>query len=227
MRLPARYVLTGAAVLAVTSCSVDGPVVPAAPPSIAGSPVLRALAVAQSVDLVIPAEGGTINILGAYTLNVPAGAVCDPNAADTQEGYAAQAWDSDCTPANRDIAIRATLKWSNGTLYADFQPALRFVPSKTVTLGTSLLAPTVQYYNSLGITQGWSIGYTHGIEQAAELDALQDPSLRTIVVGSTGKVFRRIKHFSGYLTTLGNGTYVPCDPAAGDPLCIWYDEDPS
>jgi hypothetical protein len=194
--------------------------------TISGNPVLRALVVAQSVDFVIPSGGGSVNLLNAYTLNFPAGAVCDPNAQDTQTGYANKQWDAPCTVATGDVAVRATLKWSNGNLYADFSPALRFVPGKVVTIGTNVLAGTVQAQASAGITDGWAIAYASGIEAAASFDAVDDASLRTVVVGSTGRIWRRIKHFSGYMINTAEG-YVPCDPNAGDPLCEWVDDDAS
>src|ERR1044071_7274929 len=127
MRLPARYLLTGAAAIAVASCSPDRAAAPGYP-TISGSSVLRALVVAQTVDFVIPANGGKIDLLGAFSLTFPAGAVCDPNAEDTQAGYANKDWDAPCTPASEDILVRAVLKYSGGKLYADFQRSLRFVP---------------------------------------------------------------------------------------------------
>lgn len=224
MRLPARTLLTGAALVVASSCSTDRAAGPAASPTISGSSVLRALVVAQTVDFVIPASGGSIDLLGAYTLTFPEGAVCDPNAEDTQTGYANQDWDAPCTVATGDVAVRATLKYSNGRLYADFQPALRFAPDKRVTIATSVLAGEVMAQNDAGVKEGWTILYTSGIDQPGTVDALEDPSLRTVVVGSTGKIFRRIKHFSGYFQAIGDG-YVPCDPADGSPECIWVDDE--
>lgn len=223
MRLPAKLLLTGAAVFAVSSCYSDRSIAPAGLPVAVGSSVLRALVTAQTVDIVIPVTGGTINILDAYTLQFPAGAVCDPTAEDTQAGYAAQAWDAPCTVATTDIAVRATLKWSNGQLYADFQPALRFVPNKVVRLSTGVMASTVKSYKNAGIAQGWSIGYTAGIEQPGVMDAASDPTLRTVIQGNSGIIFRRIKHFSGYVIATGDG-YIPCDPADGNPACVWVDD---
>lgn len=225
MRLPARFLLTGAAVIAVSSCSTDRAVVPAGSPTINGSSVLRALVVAQTVDFVIPANGGTVNLLDAYTLTFPEGAVCDPGARDTQDGYANQQWDAPCTPASGDVAVRATLKYAGGTLYADFQPALRFVPHKKVTLATNVIAAQVQWQNDVGDREGWTIDYTSAIGAAGVSDALQDPTIRTVIVGSTGRIYRRIKHFSGYLVHIGEGTWVPCDPSEGDPRCVWVDDD--
>jgi hypothetical protein len=224
MRLPARFLLTGAAVIAVSSCSTDRAVVPAGSPTINGSSVLRALVVAQTVDFVIPASGGTVNLLDAYTLTFPEGSVCDPDSQDTQDGYANKQWDAACTPATGDIAVRATLKYVNGTLYADFQPALRFVPNRRVTIATTVIASQVQWQNQAGDKEGWTIDYTPAIGASGISDALVDASVRTVIVGSTGRIFRRIKHFSGYLIHIGEG-FVPCDPAEGDPRCTWVDDD--
>jgi len=223
MRLPARILLTGAAVFAVSSCSPDRAGAPGYP-TVNGSSVLRALVVAQTVDFVIPASGGSVDLLGAYTLTFPEGAVCDPDAEDTKVGYANQDWDADCTVATSDIPVRAVLKYSNGKLYADFQRSLRFVPNKVVTISTNVLAGQVEWQNDFGATQGWAIQFAPGIEEPGVADALTDPSVRTVVVGSTGKIFRRIKHFTGYVIATTDG-YVPCDPNDGDPLCIWVDDE--
>ena len=224
MRLPARLLLTGAAVIAVSSCSPDRAAAPAGSPTIHGSSVLRALVIAQTVDFVIPAAGGSVDLLGAFTLTFPAGAVCDPNAEDTQIGYANQDWDAPCTSATEDIPVRAVLKYADGTLYADFQRALRFVPDQQVILSTSVIAGQVQWQNELGITQGWPIQFSPGIGADGISDAIADPSVRTVVVGRTGKVFRRIKHFTGYLIATEGG-WAPCDPSEGNPLCVWIDDE--
>ena len=225
MRLPARLLLTGAAVIAVSSCSPDHASAPTGSPIINGSSVLRALVVAQTVDFVIPASGGTIDLLGAYTLSFPANAVCDPNAEDTQAGYANKDWDAPCTAATEDIPVTAVLKYSNGRLYADFQRALRFVPGANVTISTSVISGQVQQQNDLGNTQGWVIEFAPAIDAEGVADVLTDATVRTVVVGSTGKIYRRIKHFTGYVLPLGDGTFVPCDPALGDPRCVWVDDE--
>src|SRR5687768_14801768 len=115
MRLPARFFLTGAAVFAVSSCSSDQAAAPTIP-SVSGHAVLRALATETTYDFVVPTTGTTVNLLGAYALNFPAGSVCDPNAADTKAGYAAAQWDAPCTVATQNINVRATLKWQDGVL---------------------------------------------------------------------------------------------------------------
>jgi hypothetical protein len=67
-----------------------------------------------------------------------------------------------------------------------------------------------------------AINYSPAIDGSAVVDALVDPSVRTVVVGNSGKIFRRIKHFSGY-QIVWDGT--PCDPADGNPSCVWVDDD--
>lgn len=219
MRLPARLLLTGAAGFVLASCVADRAVAPIA--SVNGNPALRALVVAQTTSIVIPVSGGHISLFNVYDLDVPANAVCDMNAADSQAGYAAASWDAPCTVATSDVPVTATAKWMNGTLYVDFQPALRFVPSATVTLSTMVAAPAIQ---AAGYARdGFVISYSPAIGAAGIADALTDPSVATRVFGSSGKVSRRIKHFSGYLINAG-GQMVPCNPADGDPSCVWVDD---
>ena len=223
MRLPARFLLTGAAAIAVSSCSPDRAAAPGYP-TVSGSSVLRALVVAQTVDFVVPANGGTIDLLGAFTLTFPAGAVCDPNAEDTQVGYANQQWDAPCTPTTEDIPVRAVLKYTNGKLYTDFQRALRFAPDKNVILSTNVMSGQVQWQNDIGDTDGWTILFAPAIDAEGVADAAADPSVRTVIVGSTGKVYRRIKHFTGYLIATEEG-WLPCDPSQGNPLCVWVEDE--
>jgi hypothetical protein len=222
MRNPAKFLLkTGAVLVVSASCISDSAVAPQAP-TIGGNAALRALVIAQTTDFDISTGGGEFNLFNAFTLNVPAGAVCDPNAADTQAGYASAAWDSACTPASGSVTVHATAKWANGTLYVDFQPALRFVPTASVTLASDAFASTIQYNESNGSKDGFAIQYSPAIGAQGVPDAVGDPSVRTLVQGNTGRLVRRIKHFSGYQIA---GTGEPCDPNAGNPLCVYVDED--
>jgi len=228
MRHPARLLLTGAALLVATACNNESSVAPhrGAPPTVAGSPALAALATSASVDFVIPAAGGRVTILGMYTLDAPANAVCDPNAQDSRDGYAAGDWDAPCTATTSDVAVHVTLKWSHNRLWADFSPALRFVPSANVTLSTDLLAPIVRFYGrnddgqigdfSEGRSRKWGLAYASSIDGKPVNDAKNDPSLRSVVDFGSGRISRRIKHFSGYNIFTGLACVV--DP--NDPFCI-------
>src|SRR3954471_11549462 len=149
MRLPARLFLTGAAGFVLASCVADRAVAPV--PSVNGNPALRALVVAQTTNIVIPVSGGHISLFNVYELDVPANAVCDMSAQDSQAGYSAANWDAPCTAATSNVTVQATAKWVNGKLYVDFQPALRFVPSRTVTLSTMAAAAIIQSNNAAGV----------------------------------------------------------------------------
>lgn len=221
MRNPAKFLLTTGAVLVVSaSCISDTAVAPQAP-TIGGNPALRALVIAQTTDFEISTSGGEFNLFNAFTLKVPAGAVCDPNAADTQDGYAAGAWNASCTPASGSVSIHATAKWADGKLYVDFQPALRFVPSVRVTLATDVFADAIRYNETNGSKDGFSIQYSPAIGSSGVPDAMGDSTVKTVVQANAGRLVRRIKHFSGYMIA---GTQEPCDPTAGNPLCVWTDD---
>jgi hypothetical protein len=230
MRPPARLILSGAALLVAASCVNDASVAPSlsAPPSVSASPALRALATPTSTDFVIPVAGGHIAILGGvYDLDVPANAVCDPQAEDSQAGYAAGAWDADCTPATSDITVHATLMWTHNRLWVDFSPAIRFVPSQTVTLSTDLMAGAVRYYaardaagyaydNSNGRSRKWGIAYSSEIDGRPIDDSKADASVHTQIDFATGKIGRRVRHFSGYSIMTG----LECIVSPDDPYCI-------
>lgn len=172
----------------------------------------------------IPVGGGHVSIRGMYMLDFPANAVCDPNAKDTQNGYAAAAWDAPCTVATTDITVHATLKWSHDRLWVDFSPSLRFNPSKTVTLSSDLLAPIVRYYadanngdGSGGASRQWGIFFAPSIDAPPVDDSRADASIRTSINFRTGRVSRRAKHFTGY--NLVTGTW-GCIVMPSDPYCV-------
>jgi len=176
-----------------------------------------------SVDFVIPAGGGRVSILGVYTLDVPANAVCDPNDPSSQAGYAAAAWDSPCPAATGDITVHVTLKWSHNRLWADFSPSLRFVPGQAVTISTDIMAPVVRYYaddndgdGSNGRARKWGILFAGSIDGQPVDDARIDASIRTQVDFRTGRISRRIKHFTGYNITTG----AECIVRIEDPYCV-------
>src|SRR4051812_6545663 len=223
MRPTARLLLSGAALLAAVSCYSDAPVAPRSDADrvISGNPALRALVTPMTVDFVIPAAGGQVSILDMYTLSFPANAVCDPDAQDSQDGYINKDWNAPCTVATEDVVVHATLKWSYGRLWADFSPALRFVPGQRVMLSTDVLAPLVKYYGAdavrAGMIRNWGIVHSNAIEGSVTDDSRTDSQVRTRIDAGTGRISRRIKHFSGYMIITGE----PCVPDISNPFCIW------
>lgn len=133
---------------------------------------------------------GTIQVLGNHIISIPAGAICDPQIST----YGPTEWDKSCTPLSRPILITATMMEDDkGAPYVDFQPALRFVPTKQVNL--YLRTPKgqaaefkINYCNNAGICMD---------------ESLTDASLETRRVGRSGLLVRRVKHFSGYMISSG------------------------
>lgn len=136
---------------------------------------------------------GITQRLGNHIINIPAGAICDP----AKSSYGSTEWNKSCTALRGSIVITATLLYDNENHpYVDFQPALRFAPSKEVMLflrnGKSSQATelVMEYCNNLGYCVD---------------ESLADASLRPFRVGRTSMIGRRVKHFSGYSVTVGRG----------------------
>jgi hypothetical protein len=102
--------------------------------------------------------------------------------------YGPGTWDSPCAAATQPVRIAAK-SWVNaaGKIATDFQPALRFVPGRTervlLTLKDAARAGTrIDFCSAAGCVD----------------EAAADPSLAAVLDASNGKVYRTIKHFSGY-----------------------------
>lgn len=137
-------------------------------------------------------SAGTVQRVGPHVIMIPAGAICDP----LTSGYGATQWDKPCNPMAGSIKITATVMvGANNEPYVDFQPALRFSPSKEVMLflrnGRSTHASqlSINYCNNLGVCVD---------------ESLSDASLKPFRVGRTSMIGRRVKHFSGYTIQLGD-----------------------
>jgi hypothetical protein len=103
----------------------------------------------------------------------------------------------------------------------DVSPGIRFNPNSVVILGTmgyaSWLTSNASYYASNPqALHYFGMYYTPDLGTTAYTDAGNDNSLITHVNLSTGFVWRRVKHFSGYNIVTG----LPCDPSPDDPNCI-------
>jgi hypothetical protein len=151
---------------------------------------------------------GVTQRLGDHVLVIPAGGICD-----LSSSYGMGTWDDPCAPLKHSLIITATTYAdAGGHPYIDFQPALRFVPSKETDLylkdGTRTVATmlAINYCSALG----WCVD-----------ESINDPSLATHRVGNSNIFEARIKHFSGYLIATGadcNGMVdggVGCDGGGG------------
>ena len=125
--------------------------------------------------------------LGASHLDIPANAVCDLASSSYGVGH----WEESCTPQTDTFTIRAVVRnAATDHPSVDFEPALRFSPDKQVGLylyvtndATLDASRIMKYCNANGCVD----------------ESINDPSLESNVDLENRVVFRRIKHFSGYV----------------------------
>jgi hypothetical protein len=140
--------------------------------------------------------------LGASHLDIPANAVCDL----ATSSYGADQWEESCAAQTDTFTIRAVVRnAASDHPSVDFEPALRFSPDKQVGLylyvtndATLDASRVVKYCNANGCVD----------------ESQTDASLVSSVDLENRVVFRRIKHFSGYVVW-------SLVEDAGDALNLW------
>lgn len=214
MRRLAIYLLVGAVSAAAVACQ-DSVLAPATKRV---SPASSALSLSRSSNqgrsdrtvittLTISPSGGTYHV-GDFDVVIPAGAVCDPGSTR----YGASHWDEDCAPANRDITVSVVAETHKDQVSIDFKPDLRFRPSAGwVTVRTAAYSDllTSDAVRQLPLTSSYFSNFailyvpTGGQAHIDEVRSTGDPSMVTHVDLSTGIIWRRVKHFSGYVVYSG------------------------
>ena len=179
-----------AALAIVGACSDNTAVAPtpAAPAFVAPANFLQ---VGSTITFRVDNAYGTTQRLDDHIINIPAGAICDI----ATSGYGPEYWGKTCTPMRGSVVVTATvLEGPDGAPYIDFQPAMRFVPNKEVTLffkdsqyGTKNLA--INYCTNAGVCYD---------------ESLTNPALKPFRINSY-IVGRRLAHFSGYVIAYDNG----------------------
>jgi hypothetical protein len=136
-----------------------------------------------------PSQGVTKSF-GDHMIVIPAGGICD-----LSSSYGSGEWDKPCTPATKPIVITVvSFVDADGHPYVDFEPALRFVPTKETFL-----------YVKDGVRKSSNtldIAYCATPVSCID-ESLTDPSLVTHRVGNSRILYRRVKHFSGYVIAYG------------------------
>lgn len=126
--------------------------------------------------------------IGASYLDLPANSICNVATSSYGTGY----WNDPCALQTDTLTITAIVRDAaslNPSI--EFHPALRFNPANTVTLYLYLTDPqsaqaanrAVQYCNASGCVN----------------EAVADTTLQSYIDTPNNVVFRRIKHFSGYI----------------------------
>jgi hypothetical protein len=152
-------------------------------------------------DFVLTPDGGDFRF-GEFTLHVPAGAVCDPSSE-----YGEQYWDAPCQRLHRAVRVRVMMGEEDGQQWIDFSPDLRFAPSQRenrwVTLSTQRPVTQLQEALERGTIGAYALLYAPTIGENPVDEAKRDNSLVTHIQMGDGTIWRRIKHFSGFVISSG------------------------
>ncbi len=197
------------------ACS-DGPVAPKSEasqvPEVTGGGATESLTGWDTLRFVIPVDPNRNNQfwLGAgNTVNIPAHSLCNP----VTSTYGATEWDKPCQMATSitSVWVKAWLD-NTGHAHVDFTTPLRFVPTSDPA-GWVMLTFTDHAASQNG---AYNILYCKTPTSGCYNEAILDPTLATHRDPATGRVSRRVKHFSGYNVAAGTA----CDPTPDDPDCI-------
>jgi hypothetical protein len=135
---------------------------------------------------------GAVQRLGQHVIVFPAGSICDPRLSS----YGPTEWDKPCLPLQGSITITATMLRDNENHpYVDFQPALRFAPTKNVMLFLRNGRSSYPTQLSMMVCNALLLCYD---------ESMNDPSLKPFRVGQTSMIGRRVKHFTGYMISVGD-----------------------
>lgn len=128
----------------------------------------------------------------------PANSICDP----ATSGYGPGTWDTPCAPLTTPITITATWTPKGGHGYVDFQPAMRFAPSSNMW---QWVIVSIKDRQMVSMTSSYSILYQVGDDSFVD-ESLSDPTLKAYIDWSNNTIYRRLKHFSGYMIQAGSTT---------------------
>jgi hypothetical protein len=142
-----------------------------------------------------PWQNTTYYLGSGNSLYFPAGSLCALNSS-----YGPTEWDKPCSVSQSSVTVNAKA-WigPNGKPRVDFDKHIRFVPSSNPAKHV-----VIQFADLQASLDPWfNILYCPTATSACYNEAKNDLSLLTIRNPLTGKVTRRIKHFSGYNVAAG------------------------
>jgi len=176
---------------------------------------------AQS-EFAVGARGGSFTIAGLYTVNFPENSICDPD----RSSYGPTEWDKACTTLsdNQILKVRASLTLTAAGLAIDFSPALRFSPATPVTISTDIFASVIKGNRDYLLKHPEALNplaifYSSNLGGVVVNDFAGDRSVITHIDLTTGRIWRRVKHFSGYSVVSGES----CQPSPDNPDCVQID----
>jgi hypothetical protein len=128
--------------------------------------------------------------LGANYLSLPANAVCK---LDGSSGYGPEYWNQSCVPETDSVTISVVISDAETDHpRLDFYPAMRFNPETNVSLYIYVPVGMDDFMKS------WVMRYCDETNTCIN-EAAHDADLASYADSNSQMVFRRIKHFSGYL----------------------------
>ena len=144
-----------------------------------------------------PYQSATYDLGNGHTVYFPAGSVCDPS----RSTYGVGTWDTPCAWLGYSL-VEHVKAWidSTGNPYEDFSPSIRFMPTSNPSKYVILSLTDPQAASNLSMNIVWcATTWSPCVNEA-----LLDPTEVTQHDPVTGKVWRRIKHFSGYNVAAGD-----------------------
>ena len=137
---------------------------------------------------------------GQSWIYFPAHSICDP----ATSGYGPGLWDTPCTPVSQPVTI--TVQWNRrgGYAFAHFSPELRFVPADARTPYRWVVL-SLHTNRQLHAVDAYTILYDAGAGNWVD-ESITDPTLRAWLDPLHNAVYRRVKHFSGYMLSAGMDT---------------------
>ncbi len=157
----------------------------------------------EDVDFTVTPSGG-VYFIGNNAVVFPAHSICDP----ATSSYGAGTWDSACEPLKGALKIHASVRTAKLGTWVDFKPSLRFVPSNDSRRWVYMYMFTPNVLGATDLSK-FSILFAPSIGAQGVDESVSDATVRTYVDTFGGVSMRRIKHFTGYMTSSGRS----CDPA--------------
>jgi hypothetical protein len=133
--------------------------------------------------------------LGPNRLDIPAYSVCNL----LTSGYGEDYWNRSCSPQHLPVTLTVIIKNSQSQHpEIQFFPAMRFNPTKSVQL--YIYAPRV----SRDDAKNWLMLYCAD-KGGCKDESEKDKDLTTFIDYNNNVLFRRVKHFSGYVVAEREG----------------------
>lgn len=163
-----------------------------------GGPRAGAALDSNTTTLTIDPNVSKTYAFGQNWIYFPAHSICDP----ATSGYGVGLWDTPCTPVTQPVTI--TVQWNSrgGYAFAHFSPELRFVPADARAVNRWVI---LSLHSNRRLRDLSAYNILYNIQPNVWVDeSLSDRTLRAWLDPLHNSVYRRVKHFSGYMLAAAN-----------------------